>query len=373
MEINTQIIHELLKTKSDDGSFSGVVLVRQQCTNKVEYACGMADRSNSIPSTLSTRFATASASKLLTSLAVCQLVEKRKLAFDMKIHECLGRQLGNISADVTLHHLLTHSSGIPDYTDDRRKGDRESVWNNVPVYAVQSASDYLRLFVEKPMKFRPGERYLYCNSGYVLLGLAVEKATGMSFCDYVAENILGPAGMSESGYFESDRLPQGTARGYIGKPGDWRTNVFSLVPKGGPDGGAYTTARDLMRFWDALTGYKLLSEELTQKMLSPQIEDGNTGEWFYGYGLWANIQDGSTVKFSCIGEDPGVSVRLFVYPKHGVRIAVLSNLSETAASLADQIQDLIFPAGTFKLGDPSTLLSCGAGGGSCGAAPRCGG
>src|SRR5690606_12459032 len=105
--------------------------------------------------------------------------------------------------------------GIPDYFDEAVMDDYEALWRERPMYAFRTPGDFLPLFAEEPMQFKPGERWAYNNSGYIVLGLVVEKLTGMPFAKYVEEHVFQPCGMTASGYFAMDRLPGGTALGYI--------------------------------------------------------------------------------------------------------------------------------------------------------------
>ncbi|TKI80606.1 beta-lactamase family protein, partial [Bacillus wiedmannii] len=117
----------------------------------------------------------------------------------------------------------------------------------------------------------------YSNAGYILLGLIVEKLTGMKFAEYVKENIFQVCGMSDSGYFRMDQLPERTALGYIDNKDDntWRTNIYSVPIVGGPDGGAFTTVLDLGEFWNGLFNGKLLNKEYTNQLLTPYVKNNS--------------------------------------------------------------------------------------------------
>lgn len=155
--------------------------------------------------------------------------------------------------------------------------DFEELWKDYPMYSMQSPRDFLPMFQNDRMKFSPGERFSYNNAGFILLGLVVEQITGMEFSEYVEKNIFQRSGMLDSGYFRMDQLPERTAIGYIDGDQTWKTNMYSLPIKGGPDGGAFTTVHDLARFWDALFHYQLLSQQYTEILLTPHIhEEGQT-------------------------------------------------------------------------------------------------
>ncbi|TMY74019.1 class A beta-lactamase-related serine hydrolase, partial [Klebsiella pneumoniae] len=149
----------------------------------------------------------------------------------------------------TIHHLLTHTAGIPDYFDEEVMHDFEELWRETPMYQIRNLKDFLPLFQHRPMKFDVGARFGYNNAGYILLGLIVEAVTQQGFAEYVQENIFNKVGMSRSGYFEFDALPTNTAQGYVDfSDGTWKTNIYSLPAKGGSDGGAFVTVNDMVKF-----------------------------------------------------------------------------------------------------------------------------
>ncbi len=318
--------------------FSGVARI----TNGAqigEAAYGFAHRSERSKNQADTRFGIASGCKMFTAVAICRLVEQGKLSFETTLAEGSGRSFPQFDPAITVHHLLTHSSGVPDYFDEEVMDDFEELWRERPVYGMTEVEHFLPLFADQPMKFKPGERFAYNNSGYILLGLIAEHVSGMRFRDYVAQEVFEPAGMRESGYFRADRLPERTALGYIDEEGGWRTNLFSLPAVGGPDGGAYTTAGDLDKFWDALLSHRLLSAETTEKMLTPQIHEDEHSA--YGYGVWIRMNQGKIDCLHLMGFDPGVSMVSRIYAESGLRLHVLANIDGAAWTVASGIEERI--------------------------------
>ena len=229
--------------------------------------------------------------------------------------------------DVSIRHLLTHSAGIRSYFEEDIDPDYEALWRDVPTYKMKGPRDFLPLFQDKTMKFPPGERFDYNDGGYILLGLVIECVTGMDFPAYVREAVFEPAGMTDSGYFPMDQLPERTAYAYIKNPdGSWRTNFFAVPRVGGPDGGAFTTAADMTRFWRALTGHRLLDARSTELLLSPRIATGlKPPETHYGHGVWIDRPDEEIRKIYVEGFDPGVAMRSAYYPGEGVVLTLLGN------------------------------------------------
>ena len=179
--------------------FSGVVLVQHRGQTIFARAFGLAQRSEALPNTLATRFATASGSKTFTAVAICQLVAQGLLTFDMPLATCVGVPLPSFDPGVTLHQLLTHTSGIPDYFDEAVMDDYAALWHDVPMYRMRAPADFLPLFQTKPMQFPPGSRFHYNNAAFVVLALVVEHVTGLAFTRYVTQHVFEAGGMAELG------------------------------------------------------------------------------------------------------------------------------------------------------------------------------
>ncbi|WP_449537520.1 serine hydrolase domain-containing protein [Ferdinandcohnia sp. Marseille-Q9671] len=318
--------------------FSGVVLARQNDDITVQSAYGFSNRSEEIDNKSNTRFGIASGCKLFTAIAICQLIEKGQLSLTDRLTDCLNINFPHFDETITVHHLLTHTSGVPDYFDEAVMDDFEELWKENPMYLIQSLKDFLPLFQESKMMFVPGEKFHYNNAGYILLGLLVEERTGQTFTDYVEENIFEPCGMEDSGYFSLNNLPKNTALGYIDhENGTWRTNLYSIPIKGGSDGGAFVTAPDMLKFWDALLNHKLLSKEYTDLLLTPyaHVEDDE----YYGYGVWITKKETEIFKYHVMGYDPGVSFASSYYPASDITLVIPSNQSYGPHDITDLIEE----------------------------------
>jgi len=325
-----------------ESPMSGVILAEQSGQTVFQKAYGAADRSQDIPNTLDTRFPIASGCKVFTSVSVCRLVERGLLSFDTRLQDCLDIRFPHFDPSITVHHLLTHSSGIPDYFDEEVENDYEALWRTKPMYQMREPADFLPMFSNEPMMFEPGERFSYSNSGYILLGLIVERVSGESFARHVEGQLLTPCGMSESGYFALDCLPARAAQAYLeDESGSWRTNIYSVPVVGGPDGGAFTTASDMGRFWQALFSHELLGEPVTERLLRAHVATRNEPRsTHYGYGVWMASRPDADLHYVC-GWDPGVSF-LSVAHGHGQRvITLLSNTNRALWPLHDAILDLL--------------------------------
>ncbi|MBP3951750.1 serine hydrolase domain-containing protein [Bacillus suaedae] len=322
-------------------NFSGSILVKKANETIKELSYGYANRSEQIENHSYTRYGIASGCKLFTAIAICQLVEAGKLSFDKTLEECLIMNFPHFSKGITVHHLLTHTAGIPDYFDEDVMDDFEELWVDNPMYLIRTLEDFVPLFQDEPMKLEVGERFHYNNTGYILLGLIVENISQRTFSDYVEEHIFKKAEMTNSGYFEFDCLPKHTALGYIDLPnGKWKSNIYSLPVKGGSDGGAYITINDMSNLWDALISNRLLNEEHTSKLLTPHVHTGDFNE-FYGYGVWIDKNDGEIFKYHVMGYDPGVSFHSAYYPKQLINTMICSNKSSGAYEMMKEIDQEI--------------------------------
>ena len=237
---------ETLDASIDTHAFSGVVSIRLHGRILYERAAGYADRSNAIENSRDTRFGIASGTKFLTALAIGKLIAAGKLSLSTRLKDCIVLDFPQqYSPEITIRHLLTHSSGIPDYLDEERVTDFDHFFVNRPWYELRGPRDYLPVFPDEPMKFPPGTAFSYSNGGYILLGVAIEEVTGVSYQQYVERALFQDLGMERSGFFAFNQLPEQTALGYIEEGDGWRTNIYNLPSIGASDGGAYTTADDV--------------------------------------------------------------------------------------------------------------------------------
>lgn len=332
------VMSNIEKIQMDIG-FSGTFYVKSK-EKVLTGSYGFANRSEKIKNQTNTRYSIASGCKIFTSVAICQLVEDGKITFNTKVKECLDINFPHFDEEVTIHHLLTHTSGIPDYFDEDEMDDYEELWVSTPMYHIRKLKDFLPLFQNMKMKADVGGSFNYNNSAYIVLGLIVEQVSGLEFGDYIEKYIFQKIGMTESGYFEMDELPERVALGYIEKPnGSWKTNIYSLPVKSASDGGAYVTAKDMIVFWDALTAHQLLSEEMTRTLLTPHTEVAE--DIYYGYGGYMETNQNGVVKYILMGYDPGINFRTVHYPNRHLTIVVCSNKSEGAFNMIKGIENII--------------------------------
>ena len=334
----TKVHEEVLKVLQQI-DFSGTVIVQKGKEVIQTFSESFANRSYEVKNTLETKFAIASGCKLFSAIAICQLVEKGKLTFQTKLSDVLPSAFPLFNKEITIHHLLTHTSGIPDYFDEDEMDDFEELWINRPMYSMRKAKDFLPLFQHLPMKGNVGEAFHYNNAGYIVLGLIIEEVSGEPFDVYVKTNIFDRCQMNDSGYYALDALPKNCATGYIDfEDGRWKTNSYAVPIKGGADGGAFTSAGDWIKLWNSLMKYELLSEETTKKLLTPYINTDDDYDRFYGYGVWIDVLDEEITKYHVMGYDPGVSFHSAYYPQKNAISTVCSNKSEGAFDIFKAIE-----------------------------------
>lgn len=307
-------IRSMVESRAAEGTFTGVVLFANDDATLFEGAYGLADRSTNHPNLLSTCFDIASLGKMFTGVAVAQLVERNRLEFDQPVGRYLPPPLADteIGRKVTIHQLLTHTSGVPDLPDD--------LFNAPPA----RLSGYTSFFQTRNLEFEPGSKRAYSNAGYILLGIVIEHVSGQDYEEYVLEHVFRPAGMSVG--FRRKDCSSGAAVGYSRKgPGeDWQPNTSTIASTGGPHGGALTTARDLAKFFSALRAGRLLTPEMALRITTPRGGAASA----YGFGVLSFDTD-RLVGHS--GGNVGVSADAYTYWSSGYTIVVLSNLEPPAS------------------------------------------
>jgi CubicO group peptidase (beta-lactamase class C family) len=333
---------EALNSSIAAHAFSGVVSIRQRGRVLYERATGFADRSNLVENTLATRFGIASGTKFFTALAIGKLISAGKLTFSTKLKDCVALNFPHYPPEITIQHLLTHTSGIPDYFDEEKVSDFDHFSVGRPWYEMRGPRDYLAVFPDEPMKFPPGTSFSYSNGGYILLGVVIEELSGLTYQDYVEQAIFKAIGMHRSGYFAFNQLPEKTALGYIEEGGTWRTNIYNLPIVGASDGGAYTTIDDLATLWKAFWANEILPRELVEVFATPYVRAETEGEHTYcGHGLWIEEDASGWPEVYVTGCDAGVSFRSSVKRDAELQVTVISNTTNGAWPVLRDIESAL--------------------------------
>ena len=239
--------------------------------------------------------------------------------------------------DVTVEHLLAHRSGIGDYLDEEDEDlDLTAYVLQSPVQDLATTEAFVAELDGYPTKFSAGERFSYCNSGYILLALIAERSSGIPYHDLVEERVLGPVGLADTGFLRSDEPSDRMALGYF-HPESLRTNVLHLPVRGNGDGGIYTTAADLRVFWQALFDGRIVPAEWVAEMTRPHsvVPEKKSR---YGLGFWLAEDGPNTI---LIGGDAGVSFCSDHDPTTGRTWTVAGNTSSGAWPLIRMMPELV--------------------------------
>ena len=305
-----------LKNLEKENNLSGVVLIAKNGKPIYREAFGFANLPDRVKNKPVTKFNLASINKMFTAMAIMQLVESGKISLQDKVGKYLLDYPNKTVADsVTIHHLLTHTSGMQSFWEE---------YDKLAKVNFKNIADYLPLFADKKLAFAPGSDFLYSNSGYMVLGLIIEKVSGQTYFDYVKEHIYKPAKMVNTDAYELANAIPNLATGYtmsLEEPGQWKNNIFTNLYKGTPAGGGYSTADDLLNFANALQNNVLLSKESVTLATSGKVK---YREGKYGYGFEENHINGHRIIGHTGGHD-GIACELMIYPDLGYTVVILTN------------------------------------------------
>jgi len=350
-ELETRGFGSWIDERADQHLFSGVVLVWRDGAPVFSHAAGLAHRGHRVPVTFHTRFQVASVTKMVTAATALRLVERGTLKLDKPLIDFLPPEYRPASLDKrhTLHHLLSHTSGLTDYHDDEDEtwASFTSAWDRVPVSHARGPRDILPLFADLPAVSDPGI-YLYGDANFILTGVLIEWVSGKSFAEVATEEVLKPAAMADSGFFQIDLEPPNMATAYLASddpPETWRSNIYSVPAGGMPDGGLTTTAADLARLLDAISSRSLLEPDTVARMLTPHGFDED-GVEAYGFGMELVVVDDRVTIYGHGGSDPGVSTMVSHYVDSGLTVVVLCNQDRGSWAVVQKITE------TLDLPDP---------------------
>ncbi|MEQ9439535.1 MAG: serine hydrolase [Cyclobacteriaceae bacterium] len=331
-------IDQVFQEFATQDDFQGAILVADQGKVLYEQAFGLANREWNIPNTVDTRFNLASISKQFTAVMVMQLVEEGKLKLNRTISDYYPEYRRDIGKEVTLHHLLTHQSGIPNYTS------LPYVWSD-SLYQRYSLDDLVKKFASGDLEFKPGSQYKYNNSGYLILSVILERVTGKPFAQLLEERIIQPLALQHLAVDDREHIVPKRAYGYEKTPEGYN-NVYSMYMQNLQGAGnLYGTLQDLYQWDQALYGTTLLSQKSLQRMMRPYT-DANQ-QWIppyenrYGYGVGiAKIPLTSQEAVSMVfhsGHIRGFSGFYARFPEAGQVIIMLSNTGEVSTARMNQV------------------------------------
>ena len=308
--------------------FSGSILVAQNGQPVVSKGFGMANVELAVPNTTQTVFRLGSVTKQFTAMAIMILQERGKL----RVSDPACQYLAECPAawqPLTIRHLLTHTSGIPNYT-------------NLPDFAriavvPATSAEMVGKFKDKPLEFAPGEKFAYSNSGYYLLGLIIERASGKPYADFLQEAVFAPLAMSHTGYDNPSRIITNRAAGYGRQAGETVNAAYMDMTIPYAAGGLYSTTEDLLRWDRALYTDTLVSQKSLDEIFTP-----DKGGYGYGWSI------GQRFNRRAIGHGGGIygfATHIDRFPADRVTVIVLSNVEGASASkMANDLAAIVFGA-----------------------------
>lgn len=329
-------VDEYIKAAASFDQFSGSVLIARSGTPVFSKGYGMANYELNVANTPRTVFRIASLTKQFTGVAIMQLQERGKL----NVNDVICKYVEDCPAawqPITIRQLLTHTSGIPNYSS-------LPDWDEKLSFQPYTQAEFMKLFRDLPLQFAPGENHKYSNSGYYLLGLIIEKVSGRSYAEFVKENIFVPLGMKNTGLYDWRPLTPNMATGYY-----WSLNSYVNAPYYGmastnAEGGMISTTGDLLLWDQALYTEKLASNGSLKEIFTPYKND-------YAYG-WRIGKKFEKPIIHHSGSINGYSSYIMRFPAERATIIILSNSDETSATkVANDLAAIVFGE-TYKLPVP---------------------
>lgn len=331
-------LNESVDRIAAEKGFSGVVRIDRGDDVEFARAYGLAHRGHQFANAIDTQFAIASGTKGLTALTVMSLIEDGTLDMTTTARSLLRRDLSLIDDRVTLEQLLAHRSGIGDYLDEEEQQHVNEYAMTVPANELTTTEQYVQVLDGYPSKFAPNERFSYSNSGYVILALIAERATGSPFHQLVKQRVCEPAGMRDTEFMRSDELTSRAAVGYLAAEGS-TTNIVHLPVMGSGDGGIYSTAADIGSMWKAMFGGLIVSIDRIAEMVDPR-SDSKAQSMRYGLGFWLHRRSEAVI---LEGSDAGVSFRTVHYRTEHITYTVMSNVTDAAWPIARYLDKSFTP------------------------------
>jgi CubicO group peptidase (beta-lactamase class C family) len=325
MGVDVDVDRVALDTAVATSAFSGVITIDVGGQRILERAEGYLHRALRVPMAPTTRIAIASGSKTFTALAVMRLVEEGRLVVDGPVRPLLGEDLPLVDDRITIRHLLTHTSGMGDYLDEAGGWEVSVFVLTLPVHTLTTAEAFLPMLEGHPQVFPPGEQFAYCNGAYLVLAILLERVTGSTYHEVVRRLVFEPAGLRHTDFLPLNDLPADAAPGYLSHEGDL-VNTLHLPVLGNGDGGAFTTADDLHRFWLALLDGRIVAPETVEEMTRPR-HDVPEEDLRCGMGFWMHRTHPALI---LDGYDAGVSFRSTHLIETHTTVSVLGNTSQGA-------------------------------------------
>jgi CubicO group peptidase (beta-lactamase class C family) len=315
----TEKIKELMRVNNQYGLFNGSVLVVENGEVIYNEGVGFANMEWDIPNKPNTKHRLGSITKQFTAMLILQLVEQGKLKLHSKISSYLPNYPKKSGNQITVHHLLTHTSGIPEFL---------TIPNFMKKYSrnAYTPKEFISFFSDLPLQFKPGEKFSYSNSGYFLLGLLIEKITGKFYEQVLKENIFAPLKMNNTGFDHHSTLLKNRATGYLKIGKTYSNSRFGDMSIPYAAGSMYSTTEDLF-IWDKALSANLLLPENSKKLLFKPYVSAWGGSYGYGWHLIEKNIGGKNVKIiNHTGGINGFTTVIYRMPEQKNLIVLLNNV-----------------------------------------------
>lgn len=323
-------LDQIVEADASAKSFMGAALVVKGDQVLLNKGYGSANLEWNLANTPTTKFRLGSLTKQFTAACVLLLAERGQLSLTDPVKKHLPDAPVAWDA-ITIHHLLSHTSGIPNFTSFPD-------YQNTKTLPTTPEKTMAR-FRDRPLDFTPGDRFAYSNSGYIVLGAIIEKVSGMSYPRFVQENLFTPLGMTNSGYDAFETVVPQRASGYVRGAKGFANAPYLDMTIPFAAGGLYSTTEDLLKWEQALTGGKLLKAASWEKMTTP-VKDT------YGYGLDITTPSNGHKRIAHGGGIEGFNTYMAHYPEDGkgaLTVVVLANLNGPAAqTMAARLASVAF-------------------------------
>jgi CubicO group peptidase (beta-lactamase class C family) len=331
-QYKAQKIDELVNKYNELGQFNGAVLVAENGNIIYSKGIGYADMENKIPNKTDTKFRIASVTKQFTATLIMQLVEKGKIKLDGKLSKYLPYYRKDTGDKITIHQILSHTSGLANYTDNP-EFMQDEVKNKV------TPKDFVLRYCSAELAFEPGTDWAYSNSGYFILGAIIEEVTGKTYEAVLQENILTPLEMSNSGYENTGKVYDNYAKGYENLFGEFKPAKFLDMTIPYSAGSMYSTVEDMYKWDRALYTEKILAKASLEKMFSPVMNDYGYG-WMIGQQPIGDTEKKVTMHSGGIFGFSSIEIRLV---DDGHYIMILSNFETSSINqLSMGIADILY-------------------------------
>ncbi len=323
----SQILSDLIDQNKVAGISTGYLVNENiQWTD----AAGFADIDKKIPFTAQTKTRTASIGKSMTAIAIVQLQEQGKLDYDDLARKHLPYFPAHKEGNITIRHLLNHTSGIGGYQNQE--------FNSLIEYPT--VKEAMAVFQDRSLRHKPGEAYAYTTYGYVVLGAIIEAASGLSFEAYLKKYIWEPTGMKNTGVEHFSKKYKNQAQLYErSQDGSINQEEKNNLSNRTPGGGFYSTVEDLLKFGKAILDNKLVTKKSFNLMIKdPGIKQGGSGYGFGWYLYGTNRMGENVIGHS--GSQQGAATQLFIWPDARRIVVAMSNTfgtSDDVFNCADQV------------------------------------